>query len=259
MFNALTRCHSNCNCGCRRERFNFYTFPAPLGKPQERMDATQLTIHTDEIRTKELVRKACHPELIKVEDAKKSFVISAVTRCLSPGTYFTLQIDREVPMEAFGLDTYINLEECGFMRGEVGLNYTKSIHYRPHEHIDPIVGIDRERLESVEADGGINDGEMGFGMADEHTHGGFGCAGLIPRDPARPGTDFGCGFVSRRGILIPVVLDLHSNIATGKNFANGRFPTPGTGHPYNNKFVLYYANSGVLVLSRTASRRSDFA
>jgi len=255
-------CGHECRCGCVRERFNFYTFPAPLRKEQSRLDTTQLTIHTDEIVTKELVRKGCcPPEPITVKDAKKSFVISAVTRCLEPGTFYTLQIDRETPLEAFGLDTYINVENCSFFRGEVGLNFTKSTHFRPCAHIDPIVGLeDRDTIESVEVDGGINDGEGGFGMGDEHMHGGFGCAGAIPGNPAFPAQDFvGCGFRSHRGVLIPVVLDLSGNIATGKNFSTGRYTVPGLGRPYNNRFVLYFNNTGRFVLNRDWRRRSDFA
>ena len=269
MFNAIhhNRCHGDCNCGCRRERVNFYTFPAPLRKHQERLDTTQLTIHEDIIKTKELAKKGCcHPELIKFSDAKKSFIISATTQRLEPGTYYTLQIDREVPISAFPLDTYISVEPCGFFRGEVGLNFTKTEHWRPHEHIDPLVGAgDRDRLESVEVDGGMNDHEAIHGghgmMTDEHFDGGrFGCAGFIPRDPAFPGQEFvGCGFKSKHGILVPVVLDLHGNIATGKNFNTGRFAVPGVGHPYNNRFVLYYNNAGKFVLSRDFKRRSDFA
>ena len=267
MFNLANR---GCGCGhnCRCESMNFYRFPQPLRKHQRMLDAKQLTIHEDQIITEECIVKNCHPEIITVKDSKKSFIISAVTECLDFGSYYTLVIPREVPFEAFGLDTYINVEKCGFFsRSEVGLNYTKSIHHRPHEHIDPIVGLeDRDRLDSVEVDGSRNDNEAfgghGHGMmSDEQFDGGrFGCAGLIPGDPAFPASEFaGTGFRSRRGVLIPVVLDLHGNIATGKNFSTNRFKVPGTGLPYSNRFVLYLNNASTFVLSRDFRRRSDFA
>jgi hypothetical protein len=204
----------------------------------------------------------CPPELITVVDKKKSFIISATTRCLEPGTYYTLQVDRETPIEAFGLDTYIFVEPCGFFRGEVGLNFSKAIHHR-HRGGESIIGGDQETLESPEIDGSVFDGEaVGHGgMIDEQFDGGkFGCAGLIPDNPAFPAQDFvGVGFRKRNGVLVPVVLDLLGDIATGKNFATGRFKVPGTGLPYSNRFVLFYNNAGKFVLNRNWRRRSDFA
>jgi len=272
MFNLMQRhghhSHCGCNCPCECREFNFYEFPVPLRQPQRRLDTTQLTIHEDLIVTEECIRKGCcPPELVKVKDSKKSFIISAVTECLQPNSYYTLQVDREVPIEAFPFDTYINVEDCrmNFFRGEVGLNFTKVKHWRPCEHIDPIVGLeDRDRLESLEVDGSENDrlvcGHGMHGMADEHFDGGrFGCAGLIPADSAFPATNFcGCGFRSKRGVLIPVVLDLHGNIATGINFSTGRFKRPGTGLPFSNRFVLFLNNAGKFVLSRNFRRRTDF-
>ena len=272
MFNSLmhrhgSHAHCGCGCPCECEKTNFYRFPVPLHRQMKCLDTTQLTIHTDEIVTEECIKKGCcPPELIKVKDKKKSFVISAVTECLMPNCYYTLQIDRDVPIEAFPFDTYINVEDCrmNFFRGEVGLNFTKSIHWRPCEHIDPIVGLEnRDRLESLEVDGSQNDmliGGHGHGLIDEQFDGGkFGCAGFIPGDPAFPGMNFcGCGFRSKRGVLIPVVLDIHANIATGINFSTGRFKRPGTGAPFSNRFVLFLSNSGKFVLSRDWRRRTDF-
>ena len=270
MFHLMHRrscgCHNECRCECKK--FNFYEFPAPLHQHQRRLDTTQLTIHTDEIVTKECIRRGCcPPELVKVKDKKKSFIISAVTECLQPNTYYTLQVDREVPIEAFPFDTYINVEDCrqNFFRGEVGLNFTKVKHWRPCERIDPIVGLEnRDRLESLEVDGGDNDRLIdghGHGMmVDEQFDGGrFGCAGFIPEDPAFPGMDFvKCGFRTKRGVLIPVVLDIHGSIATAINFSTGRFKRPGTGAPFGNRFVLFLNNAGKFVLSRDWRRRTDF-
>ena len=148
------------------------------------------------------------------------------------------------------MDTYINVEPCGFFRGETGLNYTKVIHELNCDEIDPIVGnADGDELESVEIEGGIDDREAGRGFRH----------GRIPADPAFPSQNFiGCGFRTK-GILIPVTLDLHGNICTGKNFATGRCKVPGTGRPYSNTFVLYYNNAGKFVLARNCQRRSDFA
>jgi hypothetical protein len=82
----------------------------------------------------------------------------------------------------------------------------------------------------------------------------------IPSDPAFPAQNFvGLGHHGRRGVLVPVVLDLHGNIANGKNFSTGPWKVPGTGLPYSNRSVLYYNNKGTFVLSRNWRRRSDFA
>jgi len=261
-------------CGCHHYEVNGYAFPTPLRKEQKRLDAVQLTIHTDEIIRRECVKgPCCRPEPVIVKDEKKSFIISAATNCLEPGTYYTLQIDRETPFEAFGYDTYINVEPCGFFRGEVGLNWTKMEHFFNGFRKDgknPILGGDHEKLEGLGAEG--FDGQEGFdgfdgdGFVDgagfdgaDGFEGGLGCAG-IPADPAFPAERL-IGFKSRsgKGILVPVTLDLHGNIATGKNFATGRYTMPGIGRPYNNLFTLFYNNRGEFVLSRNWRRRSDYA
>jgi len=243
-------CKGACRCRCKPERFNFYGFPAPINKEMKRLDTTELTIHTDEVWHKEWRKKGCcPPELITVVNEKKSFIISAATNCLEPNTYYTLLIDRETPIfEVSGLDTYINVEPCGFFRGEVGLNYTKTIRKVWCDHDDPITG-EHEELESLDVEGGMDGFEENFSGN-----------GPIPKDPAYPAQNFaGCGFHKRNGVLVPVVLDLHGNIANGKNFSTGRFTVPGVGRPYNNRFVLYYNNAGKFVLCRDFRRRSDYA
>jgi hypothetical protein len=217
-----------------------------------RLDTTQLTIHSDIIERRETVRgECCEPVCQKVTDEKRSFIISAATECLEPGTFYTLQIDREVPIaQVEGLDTYIFVEKCGFFRGEVGLNYTTAKrHVRCGEHIG-LTG-EHETLESVEIDGGEH--MDGFDGGCE-TH------GCIPDNPAFPGTDFvGCGYSRKNGVLVPVVLDLLGDVANARNFSTGRFKNPGTGRPYSNTFTLFYNNAGKFVLSRNFRRRSDFA
>ena len=226
-----------CECGERCGEWNFYGFPFPLKKEQKRLDTTQLTVHTDEFVRRDWIKKGCcPPEPVIVKDEKRSFIISAATNCLEPDTYYTMQIDRETPMDAYGLDTFIRVEPCGFYRGEVGLNYTKTIHKACFGD-----GIDGEPAEEevLEVEEGI---------------------GPVPKDPAFPAQDYaGYGFKDGKGVLIPVALDLHGNLANGKNFATGRFTVPGVGRPYNNRFVLYYNNRGVFSLCRNWRRRSDYA
>ena len=246
----------------RRERFNFYEHPGPVNKDQKRLDATQLTIHTDEVVRKVCVRQPCRccpPERALFANEKRSYIISATTQALEPNTYYTLQIDRETPIEAFGLDTYINVEPQGFFRGEVGLNFSRLVH-KGKIGGDLITG-EHEELDSLGVEGRLDDIGAEGALVDEHfDHGRFGCAGLIPKDPSHPAQDFvGCGFHSRNGVLVPVILDLLGNIANGKNFSTGRFAVPGVGRPYNNRFVLYYNNNGKFVLTRDWRRRSDYA
>lgn len=243
----------DCNC-CAPEMYNFYAFPQPIRKEQNRLDETEVIIHTDENISQRWVRNGCcPPEPITVKESKKSLIFTAVTKCLEPGTYYTFQLDRETPPEAFGYDTYINVEPCGFMRGEVGLTYTKAIHHVCPGEID-LFDNDENTLGSVEVDGEMTtlNGKNGYD--------GYGHNGPIPLDPAFPAPNAfcGCGYKSDKGILVPVTLDLHGNIATGKNFTTGKFPANGYA-PYNNRFVLFYNNRGEFVLSRSYMRRSDYA
>ena len=226
-------CHGECKC----ERKNFYYFPRPINKDQKRLDTTQLTIHTDEVVRKVCLKQPCEccpPEHAVFKDEKKSFIISAATNCLEPNTYYTLQIDRETPFDAYGLDTYINVEPCGFFRGEVGLNYTKLEH---RGRVGNLITGEHENLETL----GVNGGELGeLGYGEEEFEEGYVGNGPIPKDPAYPAQNYvGCGYRRNNGVLVPVVLDLHGNIANGKNFSTGRFTVPGVGRPYNNRFVLY--------------------
>jgi len=226
----------------------------------KRLDATQLTIHTDEVIAETVLHKGCcPPEPILVKDEKKSYIITASTECLKRGYYYTLTIDRETPFEAAPLDTYINVVPCGFHdRGEIGLNFSKTVH-RKHFSGD-VIGGEGNTLESPEIDGGAFDGEVGHLVDEQYDGGRFGCAGLIPSDPAFPGMDFvGSGYRSKEGVLIPLTLDIHGSICTGKNLSTGRFKPPGTGGPYSNRFVLFLNNAGTFVLSRNWRRRSDYA
>jgi len=240
---------------CRREEYNFYRFPAPLPKEMKRLDTVELIIHTDEFIHPGCVRdRCCGPEPVIVKDEKKSFIIAAATNCLEPDTYYTLQIDREVPFDAFGLNTYVKVEPCGFFRGEVGLRYTKTVH----EHLGEGYAIER----AVFAQGL---GRFEGPVAEERFEGGCGeeggCGrGPIPADPAFPGQNYVGGYRhTNPGVLVPVLLDLHANIATGKNFSTNGYKVPGTGKPYDNRSVLYYNNDGKFVLSRNWRRRSDYA
>ena len=258
MFNPVFNSYGfgvNNNCGCKPEVMNFYKSPAPVAKPQKILDVKQVTIHTDKNISRGLVRGACcEPEEVVVKESKKSLIFTACTDCLKPGEYYTLNILRETPIEAFSYDVYINVEPDSFnsFRGEVGLVYTEVDHC--DKVPQPMFDNMKDNLESVEIDGQnsyINGGE---------TWGGFEHNGPIPSDPAFPSTGYyGCGFRTNRGVLIPVSLDLHGNIATGRNFATGKDKNPGTGAPYSNKFVLYLNNQGQFVLSRSFRRRSDFA
>lgn len=256
----------NCGCSCKPEILNFYRFPAPIEKKQKRLDVKQVTIHTDKNIRKACVRGACcEPESVVVKESKKSLILTACTDCLQPGEYYTLNVDREIPIEAYPYDTYINVEPDNFnsFRGEVGLVYTEVDHFGGR--IGTLFDNVRDNLPSVEIDGEntyVHGGEVpgtGKGFDGDHWDG-FEHNGPIPEDPAFPGSNFcGCGFRSNKGVLIPVSLDIHGNIANGRNFATGRFKNPGTGAPYNNRFVLFLNNRGEFVLSRSFRRRSDYA
>lgn len=256
----------NCGCGCKPEIFNFYRHPAPIEKRQKLLDVKQVTIHTDNNIRKACVRGACcEPERVVVKEAKKSLVLTACTDCLKPGEYYTLNVDREIPIEAYPFDTYINVEPEDFnsFRGEVGLVYTEVDHFGGR--IGTLFDNVRDNLPSVEIDGEntyVQGGEVpgtGEHFEDERWDG-FEHNGPIPEDPAFPCTPFcGCGFKANKGVLIPVSLDIHGNIANGRNFATGRFKNPGTGAPYCNRFVLFLNNRGEFVLSRSSRRRSDYA
>jgi len=232
-----------CGCGCECKEYNFYEFPAPSRKEMKRIDTTQLTIHTDEFIRKACIKKGCcPPEPVKLVDEKKTFIISAETECLKKGYYYTLDIDRDVPYEVTGLDTFILVSPCSFKRGEIGLNFTKTIH-----------GGCGEYGEAMSYVGGLpEDGEYVDGYAD----------GGVPSDPAFPAQDYVCwhGFQDDgKAELIPVKLDIHGSIATGENFFTGRYKIPGVGRPYSNKFVLFLNNANEFVLSRNWHRRSDYA
>lgn len=256
----------NCDCNCKPEVFNFYKHPAPIEKRQKLLDVKQVTIHTDKNIRKACVKGACcEPEPVTVKESKKSLVLTACTDCLKPGEYYTLNIDREIPIEAYPFDTYINVEPEDFnsFRGEVGLVYTEVDHYCGK--IGTLFDNIRDNLPSVEIDGEntyVQGGEFpgtGDGF-DGDRWDGFEHNGPIPEDPAFPCVPFcGCGFKANKGVLIPVSLDLHGNIANGRNFATGRFKNPGTGAPYCNRFVLFLNNRGEFVLSRSFRRRSDYA
>jgi len=228
----------NCGCGCECKEFNFYGFPPPLRKEMKRLDTTQLTIHTDEFIRKACIKDGCcPPKPVIIKDEKKTFIIHAETECLKKGYYYTLDIDRDVPCEVCGLDTYLLVSPCQFRPGEIGLNFTKTIH------------------------GGCLGG-IGDGYADEIIEDGeFVEADSIPTDPAFPATEL-VGWHGFRddgkSELIPVKLDLHASIATGENFFTGRFKIPGTGRPYSNHFVLFLNNANEFILSRNWRRRSDY-
>lgn len=254
-----------CNCCCKPEVFNFYKHPAPIEKRQKLLDVKQVTIHTDKNVRKACVRGACcEPEPVVIKESKKSLVLTACTDCLRPGEYYTLNVDREIPIEAYPYDTYINVEpdEFNSFRGEVGLVYTEVDHFGGK--VGTLFDNERDNLPSVEIDGEntyVEGGEVpgtgdyGYGNWD-----GFEHKGCIPNDPAFPGAGFcGCGFKANKGVLIPVSLDLHGNIANGRNFATGRYKNPGTGAPYQNRFVLFLNNRGEFVLSRSFRRISDYA
>lgn len=261
MYNMTRKFYGDCDCCCKPELYNFYTFPQPINKKQKRLDTTQLTIHTDvNIRKSCVVGRCCEPEPVLVKEAKKSLVISTCTDCLEPGAYYTLIVDREIPLEAFPYDTYINVEPQGFFRGEVGLDYTEVEHYNQCPKNGDLFNNQNDNLPSVEIDG-ENTYVRGEVPGTGDWNGFDSECGPIPNDPAFPGKGFyngGCGFKAKKGLLVPVTLDLHGNIATGKNFTTGRYPANGYS-PYNNRFVLFYNNRGEFVLSRTWRRRSDYA
>lgn len=254
----------DCNCDCKPEIFNFYKHPAPIEKRQKLLDVKQVTIHTDKNIRKAHVRGACcEPEPVVVKEAKKSLVLTACTDCLKPGEYYTLNVDREIPIEAYPYDTYINVEPEGFneFRGEVGLVYTEVDHFGGR--VGTLFDNTRDNLPSVEIDGEntyVEGGEVP-GTGDGYGYGyGFEHDGCIPADPAFPGQHYcGCGFKTNKGVLIPVTLDLHGNVCNGRNFATGKFKNPGTGAPYSCRFVLFLNNRGEFVLSRSFKRRSDYA
>jgi|GEM_PF-1371130 len=262
-FGASHNC--GCNCGCKPEILNFYRHPAPIGKKQKLLSVKQVTIHTDKNIRKACVRGACcEPEPVTVKESKKSLILTACTDCLQPGEYYTLNVDREIPIEAYPYDTYINVEPEDFnsFRGEVGLVYTEVDHFGGK--IGTLFDNVRDNLPSVEVDGEntyVQGGEVpGTGDYGYDNWDGFEHNGPIPEDPAFPGANFcGCGFRTNKGVLLPVSLDLHGNIANGRNFATGRYKNPGTGAPYTNRFVLFLNNRGEFVLSRSFKRRSDYA
>lgn len=256
--------HRDCDCRCKPEILNYYRFPAPIEKRQKLLDVKQVTIHTDKNIRRACVRGACcEPEPVTVKESKKSLILTACTDCLKPGEYYTLNVDREIPIEAYPYDTYINVEPEDFngFRGEVGLVYTEVDHFGGR--IGTLFDNVRDNLPSVEVDGEntyVQGGEIpgtGDGFGDPWD--GFEHNGPIPEDPAFPGGFRGCGFRTNKGVLLPVSLDIHGNIANGRNFATGRFKNPGTGAPYNNRFVLFLNNRGEFVLSRSFRRRSDYA
>jgi len=221
----------------------------------ERLDTSRLIIHTDEFVRKGFRKdECCVPRPVVLVEEKKSFIIRAETRCLDYDTYYTLQINRETPYEAWPLNTFILVEPCGFHRGEVGLDWTKTVHeiFCEGGPMEPTSGEGHERIVTERL------GEHGHGDGRLVTHGHLGRGG-IPADPAFPAQNF-VGFERKeKSVLVPVSLDLHGQIANGKNFATGEYKVPGTGLPYQNRFVLFYNNRGVFVLSRDWQRRSDYA
>ena len=251
---VLPRHHHNCGCGCDCDcecrRSNFYNFPVPRRRPIKHLSAVELTIHEDEFVRHECIRgRCCEPEPVVVKDAKKSFIITAETECVLPGYFYQLDIDRDVPCEVCGLDTFIRVVPCGFFRDRVGLNFSKTIHGCGCEH-----GHEHEH-------------EHGEGhMHHEHVEFGDGrwCEeGPIPGNPAEPGRGFVCagGFRERedgKAHLLPVKLDLLSNTAVGDFFFTSKHKLPGMGRPYDNRFMLYLSNAGEFILNRNFRRRSDF-
>jgi len=245
----------NCGCCCTPEIPNGYAFPAPIARQQQLLDTTQVTIHKDINITDTCVdRGCCGAEPVKVKTEKKSLVLSVCAECLEPSTYYTLNIDREIPPEAFPLDTYINVEPRGFYRGEVGLVKSEVEHFVSPAGVGKLFDTNRDNLASIEIDG-----ENTYARGEDGGVNGLGYGyGGVPVDPAFPAHG-GCGFrPSPKGVLIPVTLDLHGNIATGRNFTTGRFPANGY-RPYNNKYTLFLNNRGEFSLCRPLARRSDYA
>jgi hypothetical protein len=234
-----------CGCGCtpcRCKEHNFYSFPVPKKRELKQLDTTLLTIHTDEF-----VRRGCefidckHVPVVRKEE-RKSFIITANVECgcLRPGFHYQLDIDRDVPYEVNGLNTFIRVVPCGLFPDKVELNFTKTIH-----------GGMCGEFDGTPVDGDID-------VVDSEN---CGCnLGGIPDSPAFPAEDL-IGNERRRKdeVIIPVKLDLLGNYATGEHFYTNRFKVPGTGRPYQNKFILFLNNSGEFVLSRNYRRRSDYA
>jgi len=235
--------HCGCGCECKCEEYNFYAHPVPRKREVKLLDTVHITIHTDEFVRHECIKgPCCEPEPVKVIDEKKSFIITAETNCVKPGFYYQLDIDRHIPCEVCGLNTYIRLVPCGFFNDKVELTYNKVIHgghiHGHHEH-----------------------GEHGFEHGEHGEHVWHG-EGPIPNDPSFPAQDFvGWHGHKEDGIakLIPVKLDLLGNVATGEHFFTGKYKVPGTGRPYSNRFMLYLNNTGEFILTRNFHRRSDFA
>jgi len=227
------RCHK---CGPCKE-FNFYKWNPPIQKNMLRMDATLLTIHTNEFIRPDCEIVCCKPVPVKKIEESSSFIITAETECLKPGYEYTLDIDHDVPFEVSGLPTFIRPIPCDFRKGPVRFNKTKTIFKACYGEDGAFTGYEFD------------------GYGDK-----CGFATPIPDDPSNPGDGFvdGCHH-GKCNELIPVKLDLKGSLCTGENFFTGRYKIPGTGKPYSNKFVVFLNNAGEFVLCRDWRRRSDYA
>jgi hypothetical protein len=107
---------------------NRYCHPNPKKKPMKRLTLIGINVHTEERIRHEKRMIDCCEEIVKVKERVTKNVLELETECLTPDTYYTVDIDREIPECAREFDVIAEVFPCGFYRGgEVGIRFTEAI------------------------------------------------------------------------------------------------------------------------------------
>lgn len=210
---------------------NTYCHPRPEQKRRRFLDLIKVEKFTLNRVKKTCVEECCEemPVCVSVKDSV--LILSSITECIRPDTYYTFDLDRSTPIDFNALQVFMKTEPCGFYHGTVGLEETE-VTVHDCGHIDEYFKFTEENLAKFYQAKynrlyGDQEGRHEFDDTTNHIHDG---RQKVER-------------------FIEVDLDLRGNIATSGYFLrNERGSNPAYGPKH--KYVLYLNNAGRLVLTR---------